>query len=360
MGMISKSFWQGKQVFVTGHTGFKGAWLSLWLHAMGAKVTGYALAPNTEPSLFSLLELDSKVHSIIANVQDGDVLKKAVCDAQPDIILHLAAQPLVRYSYANPVETYATNVMGTVHMLEAFRACGSAKVMINVTTDKCYDNQEREAGYRENEPMGGYDPYSNSKGCSELITSAYRNSFVNPADLDKHDKALASGRAGNVIGGGDWSEDRLVPDMVRAVLAGESVKIRYPDAIRPWQHVLEPLSGYLLLTQKNWEDKQSFASGWNFGPEDQDCQNVGTVVNEFVSAWGEGAAWEHDGGEHLHEAHFLKLDITKAKTQLHWTPKWSLSEAVNMTVDWYRAWTEKQNMADFTLHQINQYTETQS
>jgi CDP-glucose 4,6-dehydratase len=357
---MNLDFWRGMRVFLTGHTGFKGSWLSLWLQSMGAEITGYALAPNTEPNLFTLAKIADGMNSIIGDIRDLERLKAAVLAAKPDIIIHMAAQPLVRYSYDFPVETYATNVMGTVHLLEAFRASDTAKICINVTTDKCYENKEWHWGYRENEPMGGYDPYSNSKGCSELVTSAYRNSYFNPLHFNKHGKALASGRAGNVIGGGDWAADRLVPDIMMAFCRGKKVSIRNPHAIRPWQHVLEPLSGYLALAEQLWHKPVELAEGWNFGPIDGDCKAVGELVKLAAELWGKEASWQIANGDHPHEASFLKLDISKAKARLHWQPRWRLEEAVATTVEWYKVWHGRSSdLHQFTLQQLMRYSQAE-
>lgn len=348
-------FWQGKRVFLTGHTGFKGSWLSLWLQQLGAVVTGYALQPPTNPSLFEIANVGHGMRSIIGDVRDAESLKRAMSDASPEIVIHMAAQPLVRYSYANPVETYATNVMGLVHLLEAVRATPGIRSIVNVTSDKCYENKEWLWGYRENEPMGGYDPYSNSKGCAELVTAAYRNSYFNPAKYAEHDIAIASARAGNVIGGGDWAGDRLIPDIMHAITQGNPANIRNPHAIRPWQHVLEPLSGYLLLAQKLYEEGAGYAEGWNFGPNDEDAKPVQWIVERLTQAWGEGASWALDGGEHPHEAHYLKLDCSKSKMRLDWYPKWHLEDALGTIIDWHRAHREGKDMHELMLHQIGAY-----
>jgi CDP-glucose 4,6-dehydratase len=348
-------FWRGKKVFLTGHTGFKGSWLSLWLQQMGAQVTGYALQPPTNPSLFEVADVARDMTSIIGDIRDAEALSRAMCKAAPDIVIHMAAQPLVRYSYANPVETYATNVMGTVHVLEAVRQSPSVRAVVNVTSDKCYENKEWVWGYRENEPMGGFDPYSNSKGCAELVASAYRNSYFNPAKYVDHRVALASVRAGNVIGGGDWAADRLIPDILRSISAGQPVVIRSPHAIRPWQHVLEPLSGYLLLAQKLYEKGAVYAEGWNFGPNDEDAKPVQWIAEHLTRLWGEGASWALDSGNHPHEAHYLKLDCSKAKMRLDWQPRWHLDHALEMIVSWQRTWLAKQDMRSVTIEQIEQY-----
>jgi CDP-glucose 4,6-dehydratase len=279
-------------------------------------------------------------------------------DAAPDIVIHMAAQPLVRYSYANPVETYSTNVMGTVHLLEAVRQTPSVRAVVNVTSDKCYDNKERVSGYHEGDAMGGFDPYSSSKGCAELVTSAYRNSYFHPSTFNhQHSTALASARAGNVIGGGDWADDRLIPDILRAISSNTPAMIRSPHAIRPWQYVLEPLSGYLLLAQKLYEEGTSYAEGWNFGPADEDAKPVQWIVEQLTQQWGEGASWQLDGGEHPHEAHYLKLDCSKARMRLDWQPRWHLGHALEMIVAWQQAWLAKQDMRSFTLKQIEQYAQ---
>ena len=350
---VDPVFWKDKKVFLTGHTGFKGSWLSLWLSSMGAKVTGYALAPNTTPSLFNVLDIDSLIEtSHIADIRDLPTLQKAMTQAKPDVVIHMAAQPLVRYSYANPVETYATNVMGTVHVLESTRRIESARATVVVTTDKCYENREREAGYREDEAMGGFDPYSSSKGCAELVTSAYRQSYFTNSTQGNQ---IASARAGNVIGGGDWSEDRLIPDAIRAFEASQPLMIRNPLATRPWQHVLEPLSGYLILAQALYGRGSVFASAWNFGPNDDDNRSVQEVAELMISQWDKTARWEKEGSEQPHEAHLLKLDCSKARSQLRWIPKWNLEFATQKIVQWQKAYQAKENMQVVSLAQINQY-----
>lgn len=353
VAFIDPTFWAGKKVFLTGHTGFKGGWLSLWLSSMGARVTGYALAPNTTPNLFDVLAIDSLVErSYIADIRDLTSLQQAMSDAEPDVVIHMAAQPLVRYSYVNPVETYATNTMGTVHVLESARSIKSIRATVIVTTDKCYENREWVWAYRENEPMGGYDPYSSSKGCAELITSAYRNSYFSGSEsLNK----IASARAGNVIGGGDWSEDRLIPDAIKAFEADLPLIIRNPLATRPWQHVLEPLSGYMMLAQALYQKGSSFASSWNFGPTDQDNRTVEEVVNGLIDLWGQNARWVQESSNQFHEANFLKLDCSKARLQLGWRPKWSLEISMKKIVEWQQAFQARENMHEITLSQIHQY-----
>lgn len=349
------NFWNNKKVFLTGHTGFKGSWLCLWLSRLGARVTGYALAPPTEPSLFNLARVGELVDSRIADIRDAECLTRTMDEVCPEIVIHMAAQPLVRDSYKIPAETYATNVMGTVHLFEAVRGCSSVKAVVNVTTDKCYENREWVWSYRENEPMGGFDPYSNSKACSELITSAYRSSFFNPARYSEHGVGLGSARAGNVIGGGDWAADRLIPDCIRALLTGETVPIRNPHAIRPWQHVLEPLSGYLLLARRLYEAGPEYAEGWNFGPADDDARPVEWIVQRLCSQWGRGATYGIDAGDHPHEAHYLKLDCSKARMRLGWQPAWSLTTALEAIVEWVSAYNSGEDVRMISLKQIERY-----
>jgi CDP-glucose 4,6-dehydratase len=350
------SLYKGKKVFITGHTGFKGSWLCLLLNELGAEVYGYALNPPTNPSLYEVAKVNELVTSYISDVRDYDTLHSIISVVQPDVVFHLAAQPLVRDSYKNPVDTYAINVMGTVNLMEAVRHTKSVRAVVNVTTDKCYENKEWLWGYRENEPMGGYDPYSNSKGCSELVTSSFRNSFFNPADYGKtHQVALASARAGNVVGGGDWAEDRLIPDFIRAIGKGEKVKIRSPYAIRPWQHVLEPLSGYLTLGAKLLTDGCNYAEGWNFGPDDSDARPVEWIIKRICTLWGDSASYEIDTNPQLHEATYLKLDCSKAKTRLGWYPKWNIDTAINRIVEWTKACNRNEDMRAFCKKQIRDY-----
>lgn len=341
-------FWSGKNVLLTGHTGFKGSWLSIWLQQLGANVTGYSLAAPTTPSLFQEAGVASGMTSIEADIRDRDRLYTAIRDSNPDIVLHLAAQPLVRYSYDNPIETYEVNVMGTANLLEGVRLHSQAKSVVCITTDKCYENREWVWGYREDEAMGGHDPYSSSKGCSELVISAYRRSYFG----DESPTSLASGRAGNVIGGGDWAGDRLIPDIMRAMMDNKPVTIRNPNSIRPWQHVIEPLCGYLTLAQRQYEQGDAFSQGWNFGPTDDDAKPVGWIVDRLTNQWGDHATWELDGSEHPHEAHYLKLDISKAAGQLGHSPRLDLGIALDWTTAWYKAFQEGQDIRSMTESQI--------
>ncbi|MFZ4583468.1 MAG: CDP-glucose 4,6-dehydratase [Paludibacter sp.] len=350
-----ENFYKGKKVFVTGHTGFKGSWICLLLHKLGAQVSGYALLPPTQPSLYEAAGIDALVDSTIGDIRNYDLLLETLQRVQPEIVIHMAAQPLVRESYKNPRETYAINVMGTVNLLDAIRQVPSIKAVVNVTTDKCYENREWHWGYRENEPMGGYDPYSNSKGCSELVTASFRNSFFNPKTYAEHGVAVASARAGNVIGGGDWADDRLIPDFIRAITAGQEVKIRSPYAIRPWQHVLEPLTGYLTLAEKLYTQGARFAEGWNFGPEDSDARNVEWITNTICELWGDNASFSVDTNPQPHEANYLKLDCSKAKAELGWYPKWNIHKALESIVEWNKALISGENAKTITMIQIEEY-----
>ena len=352
---MTPDFWRGKRVFLTGHTGFKGSWMSLWLQSLGAQLTGYALAAPTTPSLYQSARISDGMNSINGDIRDLQSLQNAMQRACPEIVLHMAAQSLVRESYAQPVDTYAVNVMGTVHLLEAVRHTAGVKAVVNVTTDKCYENREWPWGYRENEAMGGYDPYSSSKGCSELVSAAYRSSFFNPAAYAQHGVALATARAGNVIGGGDWAKDRLIPDMISAFEAGQPAIIRNPHAIRPWQHVLEPLRGYLTLAEQLCSEGPAFAEGWNFGPGDEDARSVEWIANLLVRQWGNGASWQSDSASHPHEAHYLKLDISKARSRLKWQPEIRLERALDLIVAWNQQRLAGADMRALTLDQIQSY-----
>ena len=347
---MNVDFWKGKSVFVTGHTGFKGSWLSLWLKSMGAEVHGYSLEPPIEKNLFSEANVVTCIESnTYADIRDLDAFVKAMKLAKPEIVFHMAAQPLVRYSYENPVETYSVNVMGTVHMLEAVRATPGIKAVVNITTDKCYENREWLWGYRENDAMGGYDPYSSSKGCAELVTSAFRQSFFDTAGI-----GLASVRAGNVIGGGDWAVDRLIPDVLRAMDAGKILSIRSPNAVRPWQHVLEPLHGYLTLAEQLFADGIDYSGGWNFGPADKDARSVSWII-DYMNTISDGVKWGCDEQPQLHEAGYLKLDSSKAARRLNWYPTWSLEKALKKVLEWHHSWCVGNDMMAVSLDQISEF-----
>jgi CDP-glucose 4,6-dehydratase len=352
---LFNDFYEGRKVLITGHTGFKGSWLSILLNWLGAEVYGYALKPNTIPSLYELANVDQLVSSIIGDIRDYKLLLETITRVQPVVIIHMAAQPLVRESYKNPRETYEINVMGTVNLLEAARHVEGIKAILNVTTDKCYENKEWYWGYRENEPMGGYDPYSNSKGCSELVTSSFRSSFFNPKEHQIHGVALASARAGNVIGGGDWAEDRLIPDFIRTIMQGKELKIRSPYAIRPWQYVLEPLTGYLKLCEKLCNGGPPFAEGWNFGSDDRDARSVEWIAKTICNLWGQGASFSVDTNNQLHEANYLKLDCSKAKSELGWMPKWDIETALKSIVDWNKSRISGENVREICYKQIEYY-----
>ena len=353
--VIDPSFWKDRKVFITGHTGFKGSWLSLWLTQLGAKVTGFSLKPSTQTSIDPILFEDAKVagvlqQSIYGDIRIADTFTKAIESSKPEIVIHMAAQPLVRESYIDPVGTYSTNVIGTVNLFEAIRITPSIKAVLNITTDKCYENKEWVWGYRESESLGGYDPYSSSKACAELVSSAYRRSFFQQEGI-----ALATARSGNVIGGGDWAKDRIIPDAMRAFMNRTSFVVRNPAATRPWQHVLEPLSGYLILIQQLIQYPDVFAESWNFGPSEEDVHPVSSLADILAESWGKQASWESDQKAHPHEARFLKLDCSKAKTQLNWKPIWKLERAIDETVKWYKAWHSEVEMHQYSLKQIEKY-----
>lgn len=349
--VVNPSFWDKKRVFVTGHTGFKGSWLCLWLKSLGAVVTGYALEPDSDPALFSVAGVAEGINSVIGDVRDRDHLSRALTEARPEVVIHMAAQSLVRYSYQHPVETYEVNILGTVNLLEAVRNSDSVTSVLVITSDKCYENKEREAGYREDEAMGGYDPYSSSKGCAELVVAAYRQSFYSQDGR----VAVATARAGNVIGGGDWAKDRLLPDLVRSFSAGEVVTIRNPGAVRPWQLVFEALHGYLLLLEKMENNPTEFSQAWNFGPEDEDAREVSWIVEKFVSSWGE-ANWQVEPDmENLHEAHYLRLNCSKSRRELNWKPVVELELALNWIANWYRGYYDGADMVEFSRRQIKEF-----
>ena len=349
-------FWNRRKVFLTGHTGFKGSWLSLWLQQLGADVCGYALEPPTEPNLFQVAAVADGMQSVIGNICDLPRMQHAMHSFQPEIVLHLAAQPLVRQSYQDPVGTYATNVVGTANLLEAVRTCDSVRAVVAITTDKCYENKEWIWAYRENDRLGGHDPYSSSKACAELVVASYRNSFFSAERYAQHGVALASARAGNVIGGGDWAQDRLIPDIMRAFASEQVLKIRNPNAVRPWQHVLEPLRGYLLLAERLHQHSAQFAEAWNFGPEYSDARPVQWIVEQLALQWGPAASWQIDGTQHPHEAQMLKLDWSKAAQRLDWRPALQLGDALQFTADWYRASSSGTEMRAYTCSQIEQYS----
>lgn len=350
--VIGAQFWRGRRVFLTGHTGFKGSWLSLWLQDLGAEVAGYALGPATDPNLFELARVADGMRSTVADVQDLDSLCREVDSFRPEIVFHLAAQSLVRRSYVEPVETYATNVMGTVNVLEAVRRCSAVRAAVIVTSDKCYENRELDRPFREGEPMGGHDPYSSSKGCAELVTAAYRSSFFLRTGSSA---AVASVRAGNVIGGGDWAEDRLVPDIIRAVESNRPVFIRNPASIRPWQHVLEPLSGYLMLAERLVEQGAGYAEAWNFGPRDEDCRPVSWVVERLAQHWEGRLRWESASGVQPHEARSLRLDSTKAMRRLGWKPRWDLGTALDSIARWHKSHRAGAAAREAVLQQVTEY-----
>lgn len=349
-GNVDPEFWRGRRVLVTGHTGFKGAWLSLWLQSLGARVTGFSDRVPTQPSLYELARVGEGMESVEGDVRDAEAIAAALTGCEPEVVIHMAAQPFVRRSFAQPRETYETNVMGTVNVLEAVRGAESVRAVVNVTTDKCYENREWEWGYREDEPMGGHDPYSSSKGAAELVTSAYRRSFFSDPDGVR----LASARAGNVIGGGDWGEDRLVPDAMRAALADEPVRVRNPNSIRPWQHVVNPLSGYLVLAQALWSSPEQ-ARAWNFGPTDEEARPVGWLVERLAELWPERVRWELDEGPHPHEANYLKLDSSRARARLGWQPLAPLDAALVETAAWYRELEAGTEMRQVTLDQLERF-----
>lgn len=351
---VTPAFWRGKRVLLTGHTGFKGSWLSLWLQNLDASVAGYSLPPPTNPSLFELAHVAGGMSSVTGDVRDFDRLRRVLAEHRPEIVIHLAAQSLVRYSYANPVETYATNVMGTANLLEAVRQTGGVRVAIIVTSDKCYENREWHRGYREDDMLGGHDPYSSSKACAEIVTAAYRRSYFEKGGTLP---AVASVRAGNVIGGGDWSTDRLVPDMMTAFISNRPAVIRNSHAIRPWQHVLEPLAGYLLLAERLWTGDGQYVGSWNFGPDEADACPVSRLADQLTAAWGNSVRWQQVGGEQPHEANYLRLDSSKARQQLGWLPKLHLATALEWVVEWYKAYGTGGDVKQLTQEQIARFQE---
>lgn len=352
--VLDRDFWAGKRVFVTGHTGFKGSWLCLWLRQLGADVTGFALPPPTDPSLFATARIDELVETHTGDVRDLAPLEAALASSRPEIVLHLAAQPIVRYSYEHPVETFATNVLGTVNLLDGVRRTSSVRAVVVVTSDKCYFNEEWVWGYREDSRLGGHDPYSASKSCAELVVASYQHSFFSP-ERNPDGTLIASGRAGNVIGGGDWALDRLVPDIIRSLLEGKPTIVRNPHATRPWQHVLEPLHGYLMLAERLVTDGPPFASAWNFGPAEENARSVGSVINDLYELWGVDFDWERDRRDAPPESTFLKLDSSKARAQLGWQPKLDLLTTLRWIVDWTRGYAAGADVRELTLADIDRY-----
>ncbi len=350
-GKVNPIFWNKKRVFITGHTGFKGSWLSLWLQDMGAVVKGYSLNPNTSPNLFNEATIFSDMESEIGDIRDFTKLNSSIKSFNPEILIHMAAQPLVRLSYSEPIDTYSTNVMGTLNVLESCRSCDNLKAIIAITTDKCYENKEQDIAYKESDPMGGHDPYSSSKGCCELLISSYRRSFFNNSDTP----FLASVRSGNVIGGGDWSSDRLIPDILKAFENNDILKVRNPSSTRPWQHVLDPLSGYLVLAENLYLKGEEYAEAWNFGPEGEGCKPVDWILDKMCNYWGQGVKWELDKNNHPHEAGLLKLDCNKAFIKLNWSPNWSLEYTLKLIIKWHKNWLSGCNMKEECLNEIKNY-----
>lgn len=353
---MKSAFWNKKKVLITGHTGFKGSWLSLWLNLYGANITGYSLEPPSDPNLFTSAQVNNALTSIHGDIRDADKLMSVFNEVKPEIVFHLAAQPIVRLSYTDPLETYSTNVMGTANLLEAARHTNSVRSIICVTSDKCYENNNRVWGYREIDPMGGHDPYSSSKGCSELVAASYRNSYFNPENYEEHNVGIATVRAGNVIGGGDWASDRLITDIVTAFLNNNEVKIRSPHAIRPWQHVLEPLRGYIMLAEKLFEAGAAYSQAWNFGPDSRDAKPVKYLAETMAGLWGDDALWNQDNNKtHPHEAHYLKVDSSKAHNKLNWYPALDLDTSLKWVVDWYKEFAVTESMRGYSENQIIEY-----
>ena len=349
---MNQSFWKNKKILITGHTGFKGSWLTIWLKKLGADITGFSKSVPTNPSLFETVNIEKDIKSVVGNIKNYELLKETISKCEPEIIFHMAAQSLVIKSYSNPIETFSTNVMGTVNLLYAVKETKKPKVVINITSDKCYENNESLEGYREDDPMGGYDPYSSSKGCAELITKSFRKSFF--SSNHENNIGLASVRAGNVIGGGDWAENRLIPDIISAIKNKENVKIRNPNAIRPWQHVLDPLNGYISLAEKVWDDQTKYSEGWNFGPEKNEAKPVSWVVEKFNELWKNKINWVI-GNNELHEANNLILNCQKAKSRLGWNSKMNTETALKWTIEWYTKYFEGKNMMKVTEEQIVEF-----
>jgi len=352
---LNKRFWNNKKVLLTGHTGFKGSWLSLWLQKLDVNLIGFSKSIPTRPSLFELADVENKMISIMGNICDYNKLEQVIEEHKPEIIIHMAAQSILRESYKNPIETYATNVMGTVNLLEIIRKSNNVQVILNVTSDKCYEPNDKSKGFQETDRLGGHDPYSNSKACAELVTSSFRNSFFASSENEKNGIALASCRAGNVIGGGDWGTDRLIPDIMRAALNDEVIKIRYPNAIRPWQYVLDPLNGYLTLAEKLWASGSEYSEGWNFGPLTNDEKSVKWITEKLIEKWDSNIKWKIDNDIGLHEASYLKLNCSKATMRLDWKPKMNLDQGINWTTEWYKQYQQKNDMRKFTEKQIDDF-----
>jgi CDP-glucose 4,6-dehydratase len=349
---MNQSFWKNKKILITGHTGFKGSWLTVWLKKLGADITGFSKSVPTNPSLFETVNIEKDIKSVIGDIQNYELLKETISKCEPEIIFHMAAQSLVIKSYSNPIETFSTNVMGTVNLLYAVKETKKPKVVINITSDKCYENNELLEGYSEDDPMGGHDPYSSSKGCAELITKSFRKSFF--SSDHENNIGLASVRAGNVIGGGDWAENRLIPDIIRAIKNKENVKIRNPNALRPWQHVLDPLNGYISLAEKLWDDQTKYSEGWNFGPEKNEVKPVSWIIEKFNDIWKNKINWEV-GNNELHEANNLILNCQKAKSRLGWNPKMNTETALKLTIEWYTKYFDGENMREGTEEQIAKF-----
>ena len=352
---MNSQFWKNKKVLVTGHTGFKGSWLSLWLQKLDADVIGFSKSIPTKPSLYQLAHVEDGMESIIGDIKNLKEITKIIQKHKPEIIIHMAAQSLVQESYKDPIETYATNIFGTINVMQAIRNLDFVRVLINVTSDKCYENRSLERGYNENDPMGGFDPYSSSKGCAEIVTSSFRNSFFNIKEYEKHRTAIASVRAGNVIGGGDWAENRIIPDIIKGILEKKKIKIRNPEAIRPWQFVLEPLNGYLLLAEKLWHEGKTFSEGWNFGPEYDDVKKVSWVAKKLLKLWNTDIKLDYTKEKFNHEEKILKLDCTKVKEKLGWHPKMNLEVGLKFVVEWYKQYELGNNMKEVTENQIMEY-----
>ena len=352
---MNSEFWNKKTVLVTGHTGFKGSWLSLWLQKLNADVIGFAKSIPTNPSHYELADVESGMTSIIGDVCDYEKIEDTIKEFKPEIVIHMAAQAILRESYSNPVETYSTNVMGTVNLLESIRKVGNVKVILNVTTDKCYEPNNSSNGHIETDKLGGYDPYSNSKACSELVTASYRNSFFNQKENQKLNVSLATCRAGNVIGGGDWGKDRLIPDIIRGILKKETIKIRNPNSTRPWQHVLDPLNGYLTLAERLWSSGFEFSEGWNFGPQEDDEKSVKWIVEKLTEQWSKDIRWDVDNGVNPHEENHLRLDCSKANSRLGWMPKLNLEKGLEWTIQWYKQYEQNKDMREITERQIEEF-----